>query len=113
MSRLRLFITLPLLLVVVLFAVVNRAPVAVNFWPLPWATEVPLAAVAFAAFFLGAVSGGLAVWLGGMRKRRRERLRAAEEQAAATALESEPAELSATATQNPQAPQKKRKQERA
>lgn len=71
----------------VLFAVVNRAPVAVNFWPLPWATEVPLAAVAFAAFFLGAVSGGLAVWLGGMRKRRRERLRAAEEQAALPAAD--------------------------
>jgi uncharacterized integral membrane protein len=81
MGRLRLLVTLPLLLIVVLFAVVNRAPVAVNFWPLPWAVDLPLSAVAFGGFFLGAVSGGLAVWLGGVRKRRRERLRAAAEQA--------------------------------
>ena len=85
MSRVRMLVTLPLLAIVVLFAVVNRKPVAVNFWPLPYAVEVPLSAVAFAAFFLGALSGGLAVWLGGVRKRRRERLQAADAQAAAGA----------------------------
>jgi uncharacterized integral membrane protein len=87
MSRLRLLVTLPLLLVVVLFAVVNRQAVAVNFWPLPWAMDLPLYAVAFGAFFLGAVSGGLAVWLGGVRKRRRERQRAATSAADALAAD--------------------------
>lgn len=83
MSRLRLFVTLPLLLIVVLFAVVNRTAVPVNFWPLPYAVDLPLSAVAFGGFFLGALSGGLAVWLGSVRKRRRERQRAAEAQAMA------------------------------
>ncbi|MEN3976494.1 LapA family protein [Emcibacter sp. SYSU 3D8] len=73
MSRFRLIVTLPLLLIVVLFAVVNRTAVPVNFWPFPYAVDLPLSAVAFGGFFLGALSGGLAVWLGGMRKRRRER----------------------------------------
>jgi uncharacterized integral membrane protein len=85
MSRLRLLFTLPLLIIVVLFAVVNRKSVAVNFWPLPWAMDLPLSAVAFGAFFLGAISGGLAVWLGGVRKRRRERRQVAQEQAASMA----------------------------
>ncbi|MGE0667738.1 MAG: lipopolysaccharide assembly protein LapA domain-containing protein [Sphingomonadales bacterium] len=88
-----MLITLPLLLIVVLFAVVNRRPVDVNFWPFPYSMLVPLSAVAFGGFFLGALSGGLAVWLGGMRKRRRERLRAAQEQPA-------PAEPAAPAAYN-------------
>ncbi len=78
MSRLRLLITLPLLIIVVLFAVVNSDPVPVSFWPLPYVIQLPLSAVGFVMFFLGVISGGLAVWLGGVRKRRRERLRAAE-----------------------------------
>ena len=87
MSRFRLFFTLPLLLIVVLFAVVNLKPVPVNFWPLPYAVDLPLSAVAFGGFFLGALCGGLAVWLGGVRKRRRERQRVAQEQAAAVSAE--------------------------
>ena len=85
-----MLITLPLLLIVVLFAVLNRKLVPVNFWPFPIAVEVPLSAVAFGAFFLGAVCGGLAVWLGGVRKRRRERLRAAEERAASEPAKPQP-----------------------
>ena len=76
-----MLITLPLLLLVVVFAVMNRQVVEVDFWPLPFHPRIPLSAIAFMAFFLGAVSGGLAVWLGGVRKRRRERRRVAEEQA--------------------------------
>jgi putative membrane protein len=78
MSRLRLLFTLPLLAIVVVFAVANRGAVPVDFWPFPWSMELPLFAVAFGAFFLGAISGGLAVWLGGVRKRRRERRLAAD-----------------------------------
>ncbi|MBI1181647.1 MAG: DUF1049 domain-containing protein [Alphaproteobacteria bacterium] len=81
MSRLRLLITLPLLAIVILFAVVNRNAVAVNFWPLPWVANLPLYAVAFGAFFLGVLAGGIAVWVGGMRKRRRVRQKEAARQA--------------------------------
>lgn len=73
MSRLRLLFTVPLLAIIVVFAVANRGAVPVDFWPFPWSMELPLFAVAFGAFFIGAISGGLAVWLGGVRKRRRER----------------------------------------
>ncbi len=90
MSRLRLFITLPLLLIVVLFAVVNRKAVPVNFWPFPYAVDLPLSAVAFGGFFLGALSGGLAVWLGGVRKRRRERQRVAAVATTAEGVETPP-----------------------
>jgi putative membrane protein len=85
MSRLRLLVTLPLLIAVVVFAVANRSPVMVNFWPFPWVAELPLYVVAFGTFFLGAVSGGLAVWLGGVRKRRRDRRLAAERTSLETA----------------------------
>ncbi len=90
MSRLRLFVTLPLLLIVVLFAVVNRKAVPVNFWPFPYAVDLPLSAVVFGGFFLGVLSGGLAVWLGGVRKRRRERQRVAAVAMTAESVETPP-----------------------
>lgn len=90
MSRLRLFFTLPLLLLVVVFAVMNRHPVEVDFWPLPFHPKVPLSAVAFGVFFLGALSGGLAVWLGGVRKHRRERQRVAAVATTAEGVETPP-----------------------
>lgn len=69
----RLLLATPFLIVLVLFALSNREPVVLKFWPTDLALEVPLAgavlAVAAAAFLLGACI----VWLSELRVRRRAR----------------------------------------
>lgn len=69
----RLLIAAPFLIVLVLFALSNRQPVTLGFWPTDLALEVPLSAavlaVAAAAFLLGACI----VWLSELRIRRRAR----------------------------------------
>ncbi|MGA9865826.1 MAG: lipopolysaccharide assembly protein LapA domain-containing protein [Acetobacteraceae bacterium] len=69
----RLLLATPFLIVLVLFALSNREPVVLKFWPTDLALEVPLAgavlAVAAVAFLLGACI----VWLSELRVRRRAR----------------------------------------
>ena len=68
---LRLLIAVPLIVVLVVFAVSNRATVAITF--LGWETSVALSVavlLASAVFFL---LGALVVWFGELRQRRRAR----------------------------------------
>jgi uncharacterized integral membrane protein len=65
--------TLPLTLVVVVFAVMNRESVHVELWPWPWDAEAPLFVLVGVAFLLGFAIGGLAVWVSGGANRRRMR----------------------------------------
>jgi uncharacterized integral membrane protein len=53
------------IIVIVTLAVANRGAVPVSFWPLPYAYEVPLFAVALACFILGALIAGVASWVSG------------------------------------------------
>ncbi len=65
---LKALVLVPVALVIVLFAVANRAPVRVSLDPfsrdLPMLSyELPLFAVVLAAIFLGVLVGGLAAWI--------------------------------------------------
>ena len=70
---LRVVLGLAALVVVVAFAVANRMPVAVSLAPLPIVLELPVYGVFLLGLVLGALLGGIALWLGGARYRWRAR----------------------------------------
>jgi len=110
---LKALILLPVAILVVLFAVANRAPVTVSFDPFSrpapmLSTTLPLFGVIFAAVMLGVLIGGVASWLAQSKHRRlerryrrearrlrdeRERLRAHPGSTQVPALASEPSRL--------------------
>ena len=67
-------VTLPITLAVVLFAVSNRHTVALEFWPLPGALEVPLYVVGLLTMVVGFLIGGVIAWLGAGESRQRARV---------------------------------------
>ena len=72
-KALRILLALLGLIVIVAFAIANRAPVGVSFAPLPILLELPVYGVFLLGFVLGGLIGGVAVWLGGLPERRRAR----------------------------------------
>ena len=72
-------------LALALFAASNRTPVALGFWPLGLALELPLYLAILLTFFAGLCCGALAAWAGGRHWRREARQRRRR----ITALESE------------------------
>ena len=54
---------------IVTFAVANRGPVEISFWPLPFTSTLPLYAVLLMGVALGVVLGGVATWLSGHSRR--------------------------------------------
>lgn len=82
-------ITVPLLLIGVLFAVVNRGPVEISLWPLDIRLQAPLFVIVLLSAFVGFVLGGVAHWSANSRRRRRQR----EERERVAALEREVAQL--------------------
>ena len=56
--------------VLALFAVSNRAGVALSLWPLPFLVEAPLYLIALGGALLGFLAGELAAWLATSRRRR-------------------------------------------
>lgn len=60
---LRILLAVVGLVVIVILAVDNRAPVAVSFWPLPFTYQVPLYWVFLFGLILGAILGGISFWL--------------------------------------------------
>ena len=66
-------ITLPLTVIVVIFAVMNRETVHVELWPWPWDAETPLFILVGATFLVGFLAGALAMWFSGKSGRRRFR----------------------------------------
>ena len=78
---LKALILLPVAILVVLFAVANRAPVTLSLDPFSqaapeFAFQLPLFAVIFAAIMLGVLIGGTASWLAqGKYRKSRRRLR--------------------------------------
>jgi uncharacterized integral membrane protein len=73
-------VTVPLVLVVLSFAVSNRAGVPLTLWPLPGSIDLPVFLVGLLGVVAGFVAGGLVAWFSGRRHRgaaRREARRAA------------------------------------
>ena len=64
----------------IVFSVVNRQAVDVDFFPLPYQATLPLFVVLFAGIFIGLAAAGLATLVG--RMRRAARTRSAEKRAA-------------------------------
>jgi len=52
------------------FAISNRPVVSLALWPLPFAIDLPLYLLVFAALLIGFVVGAVAAWLGGRHRRR-------------------------------------------
>jgi uncharacterized integral membrane protein len=74
MSRLiRLLLGLIALIVIMSFAIANRAPVEVSLAPLPITVELPLYGVFLLGMVLGALLGGIGVWISSLRKGREAR----------------------------------------
>lgn len=61
---------LPVAIVLIAFAIANRAPVAVRLDPLPFAIDMPLYAVGLTGIFIGLLAGGVMTWLRGHRWRK-------------------------------------------
>ncbi|MDE2006108.1 MAG: DUF1049 domain-containing protein [Rhodospirillales bacterium] len=79
----RWLLAAPFLLLLVLFALSNRAPVALGLWPTGISVTLPVSIAILLAAALGFLAGALIAWIGGhphrSRARRAEaRLRALE-----------------------------------
>ena len=68
-----LLIAIPVLIVLALFAVSNRQPVTVGFWPTDLALVVPLAGAVLAVAAVAFLVGAFIVWMTELRVRRRAR----------------------------------------
>ena len=55
------------------FAVVNRGPIIIDFWPLPVDMQAPLSAVILLSLIVGVIWGGVASWLAAGTDRKRAR----------------------------------------
>jgi len=73
MRRFSYMISLPLAVILVVFAIANRESLAINFWPLPWIASLPSFLALFFALLIGFLAGAVAAWLSGGRGRRRAR----------------------------------------
>ncbi|HEY7579628.1 MAG TPA: LapA family protein [Acetobacteraceae bacterium] len=69
----RLLIGLPLLLLLVLFALSNRQPVSLHVWPADYAATLPLSLAVLAGMAVAFLAGGLLVWASELVQRRRAR----------------------------------------
>jgi uncharacterized integral membrane protein len=73
MRRFGWIVSIPVIIVVALFAVNNRESVALNLWPLPWDIDAPLFLLTLGAILFGFLFGCLVMWLTGAKHRRRLR----------------------------------------
>jgi lipopolysaccharide assembly protein A len=69
-------VTLPAAIILLIFAVSNRAAVTVAFWPLPAKLDAPLYLVVLLAMLAGFLIGEFVAWINGARARRLARERA-------------------------------------
>jgi uncharacterized integral membrane protein len=69
----RLLIALPLLLLLVLFALSNAAPVRLGLWPTDFTLQLPLSLAVLAAMAIAFLAGGTIVWFSEFAQRRRAR----------------------------------------
>ena len=87
-------LTLLAVILLIPFAVSNRAPVSLGFWPLPFLVALPLYLLVLSLLLLGFVIGAAAAWLAGRHvrrelRRRRRRVEALERELLAARSQSE------------------------
>jgi uncharacterized integral membrane protein len=87
MKRLSWIVTLPFAVAAVLFAVMNRTPVTIDLWPLPWRIEAPTFLILLGSLAFGLLIGLLLAWLASGTKRRRMRELAHDNQRLTTELQ--------------------------
>ncbi len=73
MKHLSWIITLPITIIVVVFALSNRQPLVIDFWPLEMSLTAPLYLVLLLSILFGFVLGGIAMWFTAGRSRKRAR----------------------------------------
>jgi len=69
----RLLIAVPLLALLVVFALSNTQLVKLGLWPFDYALELPLSLAVVIALGIGVLVGGLVVWFGEWSRRRHAR----------------------------------------
>lgn len=69
----RLLITIPILLLLVLFALSNTATVQLGFWPTDLSVRAPLSLAILGGMAIAFLLGGLMVWFAELGQRRRAR----------------------------------------
>ena len=69
----RLLIAVPLLALLVVFALSNTQLVKLGLWPFDYALELPLSLAVVIALGIGVLAGGLVVWFGEWSRRRHAR----------------------------------------
>ena len=69
----RLIISVPLLALLVLFALSNTQPVRLGLWPLDLALEAPLSLAILIGMAIAFLVGGMVVWVNELGQRRRAR----------------------------------------
>ncbi len=79
----------PLLLLAAFFAIDNRTPVTISFWPFAEPRQVPLFLALILPLYVGVVLGAVVAWISGGRARSRAR----KEARRAAALESDNVDL--------------------
>jgi uncharacterized integral membrane protein len=72
-KRFSWILTLPLIVVAVVFAIANREPITLDLWPLEASPRLPLFVILLACVAFGLAVGGLATWLSAAPTRRRAR----------------------------------------
>jgi len=88
-------VTAPIAVILIVFAVANRDPVTLTFWPLPVALTAPIYIVVLLTLLAGFLLGELVAWINGRRwrreaKRNADRVRDLERERAALTPAKEP-----------------------
>jgi lipopolysaccharide assembly protein A len=73
MRILRLVIAIPLLLLLVLFALSNTSALKLSLWPTDYTLEWPASVVILGAMAVAFLAGAFLVWIGELSQRRRTR----------------------------------------
>ncbi|HTW26629.1 MAG TPA: lipopolysaccharide assembly protein LapA domain-containing protein [Acetobacteraceae bacterium] len=69
----RLIIALPVLLILVLFALSNRGVVSVGFWPTDFTWQTPLSVAVLVGMAVAFLLGAVLAWIGTLAQARRAR----------------------------------------
>lgn len=99
-------VTVPLAVLVILFALSNRDPTVLRLWPLPFELEAPLFLPVLGALVVGFLAGGFVAWWSGRRVRRmarRQKNRLNRLNAEAEALKARESELAENETRKREA----------
>ena len=73
MKQVSYIVGLVLMVVLVVFAIDNGAPMTISLWPLPWQATLPGFIALFAALVVGFLAGAAAAWFSGGKTRKRAR----------------------------------------